>query len=185
MPSVRGSFFVFSESEAQKRQGIQPLRLNIQEFPFGSVELRAEDPFAVLGTPQQRVVDLSPADAVMKRRADQVQCFVLGEQVPFGRGRGVSADPVCEDAVPGATPFQAGDLRRALVRAVSGPAQRLHRRKTAEVDGFASFQVTDGALTAADFHLAGGPGADGGGDILFEDHFASSFHGRKDASRGV
>ena len=67
----------FSESEAQKRQGIQPPRLNIQELPLGSVELRAEDMFAVFGAPQKRVVHVLPADSVVKHRPDQVQCLML------------------------------------------------------------------------------------------------------------
>ena len=47
---------VLPESKAKKRQGIQPLRLNIQELSLGTVDFRAENLFAVFGAPQKRVV---------------------------------------------------------------------------------------------------------------------------------
>ena len=46
----------FPESEAKKRQGIKPGRLDGQELSLDSVEHRAENLFAVFGAPQKRVV---------------------------------------------------------------------------------------------------------------------------------
>jgi len=104
---------------------------------------------------------------------------VLRQQPVFGGDFGFPADCVGEFVTLGVSLLQSGDLRLAALFPVPGPPHHLNRGIGVEVDGLPVFQEADGAFVVADFHLAFSPGANGGGDILLDDHFASSFQKRR------
>ena len=147
--------------------------------------LRAKNLLTVFGAPQKRVVYVLAANGVVERVSNQIQCFVLRQQPVFGGDSRFPADFVGEFAALGIPLLQSGNLRLAVLFPVLGPTDHLDRGVGIEVDWFPVFQDADGAFVVADFHLVFSPGANGGGDILFDDHFASSFQKRRIASYPV